>query len=228
LEEMERLEPGDIHTLGERKAVAPGDHDPETTAAIADKLDRLDEAERQAEAMFRHALSEEGGPVAYVRDPRSADSVWLRVDRREWIIGLNFVPGFGTNLVSPDDPTALGPASSFVDGHYRPVFFRKDQFETFINGFKHAKAIESDLEQTKRGRPSSMPDIEKELDLWISGRRQAIVENLKKYGETVPSVAALARALQKYAITKGLPHPTGSKAIENSLREKLRIAYEYL
>jgi hypothetical protein len=82
------------------------------------------------------------------------------------------------------------------------------------------------------GRPTIMPELETQLDKWIAGGSQALLLAMKKYGQSgQTTLRAIAKALEQWAIENGLkghddaPTP---RAIENRLREKLRLANNLL
>jgi hypothetical protein len=105
------------------------EHDPETF----DK-ELEEEWHRRKEAnLFLRLELESKKLVACVRDPETGDVLQLRSD--DWIpSGWDdyIPPGIWTDYIIPDDYEAPGPNGTLIRGALRPVFFMRDEFETWF------------------------------------------------------------------------------------------------
>jgi len=111
-----------------------------------------------------------------------------------------------------------------INGKSETVYLHSASLGIFITQTTKAKEV-------KAGRPSIMDQIEAALDKWILGGHQRLISELKAYGESGKSKAALTRALERWAIKHGLKSEggePGARRIEEKLRKKLGTAVELL
>jgi hypothetical protein len=128
---------------------------------ILDDRDRdrnVDLAEHMAERFFRNALAQ-GELRAYVRDPANGQLLQLR-NPEDWG-PCGFLPGITSDFLDPDDLFCPGPSSA-VGGSRRPVFFRRSEFDAWLQASTGETPRDESHRKSKAGaKPGyDWPDVE--------------------------------------------------------------------
>jgi hypothetical protein len=93
----------------------------------------LETRRRTSNLTLRWAL-ETAELVACVRDPETGDV--LQLDSEGWVDWDDDIPALVTsNFIIPGEYDSIGPSGTFIRGALRPVFFVREEFETWLNGF---------------------------------------------------------------------------------------------
>jgi hypothetical protein len=191
--------------------------------ARAEAFNARDGARSKADKEFRMAIAT-GELRPMIRDPVTGDL--LRVSQTGWDRPTSGFPaGIEDDFVEPGDLFQPGPPDTFIRGQLRPVFFDEEEFEEWFAGLSIDTARAAPKVGPTGGRPSSMKSIETELDRWIDGGAQLVLQEMRRWEparDDTRSIARLARALSKWCAQNG--GDTAQSTIEKQLSAKLHKA----
>jgi len=202
-----------------KRALSASGADPEAlveTRHVPDdaRSDRelLSETKRRTSNVTLRWALETGKLVAYVRDPETGDV--LQLDSQGWIDWDDDIPSLITsNFIIPGEYDSIGPSGTFLRGALRPVFFAREEFETWLKGFfddllpaASSPSLRATISRRAKAgrREATMRAI---LAIWDGAepppgisedmRHQTISKWLKENGLIPTSKATIRRALEK-------------------------------
>jgi hypothetical protein len=148
--------------------------------------------------------------VACVRDPETGDV--LQLEAEGWVDWDDEIPTLVTsNFIIPGEYDSIGPSGTFIRGALRPVFFAREEFETWLNRFFGDLSLTAGSSSLPAliSRPPKAHRLEATkqaiLGMWGPNgppagltedmREQKISEWLKKNGLVPTSKSTIRRAL---------------------------------
>jgi hypothetical protein len=153
--------------------------------------------------------------VACVRDPETGDV--LQLDSQGWVDWDDDVPAQVTsNFIIPGEYDSIGPSGTLLRGALRPVFFVREEFESwlkaFVDGLSSTVASTNLPPTASRSRAHRLEATKQAiLELWGGNgppagltedmREQAISQFLKEKGLVRVSKATIRRALSSLSLS---------------------------